>query len=75
VNPEAEHLGEHSGHSIRHNRRAVGDLIQQLDHFSRLDRTRVTVAPAREHISVEHPLHVLRSLALAADVSRHELSC
>jgi hypothetical protein len=74
VYSEAEHLRQDAGHTVGHDRRAVGDLIQQLDHFARLYRTGVAAAPARQHIRIQDPLHVFRPPALALDMSRHVLA-
>jgi hypothetical protein len=73
VDSEAEHLRENAGYPVSHDRRTVGDLIQQLDDFARLDRAGVAAAPAREHIRIEDPLDVFRPPALAFNVARHEL--
>ena len=67
VNSEAEHLRKKPRDAVSHDRRAVGDLIEQFDDFARLDRPGVTVAPARQDIRIQYPLHVFRPASLASE--------
>ena len=71
--PKREHLRENAGYPISHDRRTVGDLVQQLDDFAGLDRAGVAAAPARQYIRIQNPLDVFRPPPLALNVSRHEL--
>ena len=73
VNPKAEHLREYAGHPIGHDRRAVGDFVQELDDFAGLNRTGVAASPARQHVRIQDALHILGAATLALDVTRHEL--
>ena len=72
MDSEAKHLRQDPGYTVGHDRRPVGDLIQQLDDFARLDRARVAAAPARQHIRIEDSLHVFRPPALALDMPCHK---
>jgi hypothetical protein len=71
VNTEPEHLRKYPGHAVRHDRRAIGDLVQELDDLARLDRPGIAASPAGEHLGIEDPLHVFRTPALAVDVPGH----
>lgn len=57
--------------AVCHDRRSVGDLIQQFDDLARLVRPGITASPAGEHFRIQDPLDVFWSPALALDVPRH----